>query len=118
MMSTVGSKEEAAGWVPVAGMRSPVGPNEESVGVVDELAVVEGLPAIEFQPAAPATTRIASVARAAGSLQQRQRALRTQWDNDGSGAAGPSDGGELSDTEQLRHLMQDYRNLFNQLVQP
>jgi hypothetical protein len=53
-----------------------------------------------------------------GSLQQRQRALRTQWDNNGSGAASPSDGGELSDTEQLRHLMQDYRNLFNQLVQP
>jgi hypothetical protein len=53
-----------------------------------------------------------------GSLQQRQRALRTQWDNNGSAAASPSDGGELSDTEQLRHLMQDYRNLFNQLVQP
>ena len=53
-----------------------------------------------------------------GSLQQRQRALRTQWDNNGSGAASPSATGELSDTEQLRHLMQDYRNLFNQLVQP
>ena len=45
-----------------------------------------------------------------GSLQQRQRQLRTQWDNNGST--------ELSDTEQLRHLMQDYRSLFNQLVQP
>ena len=53
-----------------------------------------------------------------GSLQQRQRALRTQWDNNGSGATDPSATGELSDTEQLRHLMQDYRNLFNQLVQP
>jgi hypothetical protein len=50
-----------------------------------------------------------------GSLQQRQRALRTQWDDNGSGAAST---GDLSDTEQLRHLMQDYRNLFNQLVQP
>ena len=50
-----------------------------------------------------------------GSLQQRQRALRTQWDNNASSAAGAS---ELSDTEQLRHLMQDYRSLFNQLCQP
>jgi hypothetical protein len=51
-----------------------------------------------------------------GSLQQRQRALRTQWDDNGSaGAASTSD---LSDTEQLRHLMQDYRNLFNQLCRP
>jgi len=53
-----------------------------------------------------------------GSLQQRQRALRTQWDDNGSGAASSSATGELTDTEQLRHLMQDYRNLFNQLVQP
>jgi hypothetical protein len=53
-----------------------------------------------------------------GSLQQRQRALRTQWDNNGSGATSASETGERSDTEQLRHLMQDYRNLFNQLVQP
>jgi hypothetical protein len=53
-----------------------------------------------------------------GSLQQRQVALRNQWDNNGSGATAPSTTGELSDTEQLRHLMQDYRNLFNQLVQP
>jgi hypothetical protein len=45
-----------------------------------------------------------------GSLQQRQRQLRTQWDDNGST--------EVSDTEQLRHLMQDYRSLFNQLVQP
>jgi hypothetical protein len=50
-----------------------------------------------------------------GSLQQRQRQLRTQWDNNGSGEAVTGDG---SDTEQLRHLMQNYRNLFNQLVQP
>jgi len=53
-----------------------------------------------------------------GSLQQRQRALRTQWDNNGSGETGAATTGELSDTEQLRHLMQNYRNLFNQLVQP
>ncbi len=53
-----------------------------------------------------------------GSLQQRQRALRTQWDNNGSGEAGAAVAGDGSDTEQLRHLMQDYRNLFNQLVQP
>ena len=53
-----------------------------------------------------------------GSLQQRQVALRNQWDNNGPGATDPSATGELSDTEQLRHLMQDYRNLFNQLVQP
>jgi hypothetical protein len=53
-----------------------------------------------------------------GSLQQRQRALRTQWDNNGSDAASPAGAGELSDTEQLRHLMQDYRSLFNQLCRP
>jgi hypothetical protein len=53
-----------------------------------------------------------------GSLQQRQRALRTQWDNNGSAGAGPAAAGELSDTEQLRHLMQDYRSLFNQLCRP
>jgi hypothetical protein len=52
-----------------------------------------------------------------GSLQQRQRQLRTQWDDNGpaAGSAGP---GELSDTERLRHLMQDYRSLFNQLCRP
>ena len=53
-----------------------------------------------------------------GSLQQRQRALRTQWDNNGSVAASPADAGELSDTERLRHLMQDYRSLFNHLCRP
>jgi hypothetical protein len=53
-----------------------------------------------------------------GSLQQRQSQLRTQWDNNGSGETGAATTGELSDTEQLRHLMQDYRTLFNQLVQP
>jgi hypothetical protein len=52
-----------------------------------------------------------------GSLQQRQRQLRTQWDDNGS-AAGSADTGELSDTERLRHLMQDYRSLFNQLCRP
>jgi hypothetical protein len=51
-----------------------------------------------------------------GSLQQRQRQLRDQWDNNGS--ATPGGAGEPSDTEQLRHLMQDYRSLFNQLCQP
>ena len=51
-----------------------------------------------------------------GSLQQRQSQLRAQWDNNGSGDLG-ADTGVLSDTEQLRHLMQNYRNLFNQLVQ-
>jgi hypothetical protein len=53
-----------------------------------------------------------------GSLQQRQRQLRTQWDDKGPGGAGAAATGNRSDTEQLRHLMQDYRNLFNQLVQP
>jgi hypothetical protein len=53
-----------------------------------------------------------------GSLQQRQAQLRTQWDNNGSGDLGADTTGALSDTEQLRHLMQDYRTLFNQLVQP
>lgn len=52
-----------------------------------------------------------------GALQQRQQALRTQWDNNGSADAAGTAGG-VSDTEQLRHLMQDYRNLFNQLCQP
>jgi hypothetical protein len=53
-----------------------------------------------------------------GSLQQRQSQLRAQWDNNGSGDLGADTPGLLSDTEQLRHLMQNYRNLFNQLVQP
>jgi hypothetical protein len=52
------------------------------------------------------------------SLRQRQRQLRTQWDNNGSGAAGPAAAGGSTDTEQLRHLMQDYRSLFNQLCHP
>jgi hypothetical protein len=52
-----------------------------------------------------------------GSLQQRQQQLRTQWDNNGSGETGAAATGDGSDTEQLRHLMQNYRNLFNQLVQ-
>jgi hypothetical protein len=52
-----------------------------------------------------------------GSLQQRQRQLRTQWDDNGPGA-GSAGAGELSDTERLRHLMQDYRSLFNQLCRP
>jgi hypothetical protein len=53
-----------------------------------------------------------------GSLQQRQRALRTQWDNNGSAGARPAAAGDAADTEQLRHLMQDYRSLFNQLCRP
>ena len=52
-----------------------------------------------------------------GSLQQRQRQLRTQWDNNGSGDGAAATAGQ-PDTEQLRHLMQDYRNLFNQLCRP
>jgi hypothetical protein len=53
-----------------------------------------------------------------GTLQQKQSQLRTQWENNGSGDLGADTSGALSDTEQLRHLMQDYRTLFNQLVQP
>jgi hypothetical protein len=53
-----------------------------------------------------------------GSLQQRQRQLRTQWDDNGSAAGAGTGAGELSDTERLRHLMQDYRSLFNQLCRP
>ena len=60
----------AVGWLPVAGMMSTAGSNgeaigEEAIGVVGELTVVEGLPAIKSQPATPATTRNASVAREA-----------------------------------------------------
>jgi hypothetical protein len=53
-----------------------------------------------------------------GSLQQRQRQLRTQWDNNGSGQATGATRGDSPDTEQLRHLMQSYRGLFNQLCRP
>jgi hypothetical protein len=56
-----------------------------------------------------------------GALQQRQRQLRGQWEI--GTAAGPNGSdatvGEASgtvDTEELRHLMQSYRALFNQLT--
>ena len=62
-----------------------------------------------------------------GALQQRQRQLRGQWETGttagatGSGATGATSatGGSASgtfDTEELRHLMQSYRALFNQLT--
>ena len=53
-----------------------------------------------------------------GALQQRQRQLRGQWENGTpAGATGSSTAtGAASDTEELRHLMQSYRALFNQLV--
>ena len=45
-----------------------------------------------------------------GALDQRQRQLRGQWEN------GTTDqSGHTVDTEELRHLMQNYRALFNQL---
>lgn len=56
-----------------------------------------------------------------GALQQRQRQLRGQWETgptagvSGSGATGGSASGTV-DTEELRHLMQSYRALFNQLT--
>jgi hypothetical protein len=51
-----------------------------------------------------------------GALQQRQRQLRDQWENGTPGDAAAT-GGSAGDTEGLRHLMQSYRALFNQLVQ-
>jgi hypothetical protein len=52
-----------------------------------------------------------------GALQQRQRQLRGQWEN---GTAAGVDGSDATagtvDTEELRHLMQSYRALFNQLT--
>lgn len=89
--------EGLVGWLPAAGMVSTVVAGKEAVGVseavavteavgvsdavavaeavgvvdagavVDEFVVVEGLPAIKSQPTAPATTRIASMARGATS---------------------------------------------------
>jgi len=51
----------------------------------------------------------------AGALQQRQLRLRGIWDGDGrpDGAAEP-----ITDTEQLRLVMQRYRSLFDQLCRP
>jgi hypothetical protein len=50
-----------------------------------------------------------------GVLQQRQRRLRGIWDGDGrpDGAAE-----QITDTEQLRLVMQRYRSLFDQLCRP
>jgi hypothetical protein len=50
-----------------------------------------------------------------GALQQRQRWLRGTWNGDGrpDGAAEP-----ITDTEQLRLVMQRYRSLFDQLCRP
>jgi hypothetical protein len=50
-----------------------------------------------------------------GALQQRQRQLRDQWENETT--ADGTATGSTGDTEGLRHLMQSYRALFNQLVQ-
>lgn len=52
-----------------------------------------------------------------GALQQRQRQLRGQWETGttaGVSGSGPANG--ATDTEELRHLMQSYRALFNQLI--
>jgi hypothetical protein len=56
-----------------------------------------------------------------GALQQRQRQLRGQWENRTAAGVTGSDGGAgeangTVDTEELRHLMQSYRALFNQLT--
>jgi hypothetical protein len=50
-----------------------------------------------------------------GVLQQRQRRLRGIWNGDGplDGTAEP-----ITDTEQLRLVMQRYRSLFDQLCRP
>ena len=50
-----------------------------------------------------------------GVLRQRQRRLRGSWDGDGrpDGAAE-----QITDTEQLRLVMQRYRSLFDQLCRP
>ena len=50
-----------------------------------------------------------------GALQQRQRRLRGIWNGDGrpEGTAEP-----VTDTEQLRLVMQRYRSLFDQLCRP
>jgi hypothetical protein len=49
-----------------------------------------------------------------GALQQRQRQMRGQWETGSDASAAPVGGG--TDTEELRHLMQNYRTLFNQLT--
>ena len=56
-----------------------------------------------------------------GAVQQRQRQLRGQWETGTEAGVSGSDatlGGASGtvDTEELRHLMQSYRALFNQLT--
>jgi hypothetical protein len=56
-----------------------------------------------------------------GALQQRQRQLRGRWETgtaaEVNGSASTVDGTSGTvDTEELRHLMQSYRALFNQLT--
>ncbi len=53
----------------------------------------------------------------ADALEQRQRQMRTMWDN-GSAGGSAAPGEAVADTEQLRQLMHRYRALFNQLYQP
>jgi hypothetical protein len=55
-----------------------------------------------------------------GALQQRQRQLRGQWESGTATGVNGSNGttsqaADTADTEELRHLMQSYRALFNQL---
>ncbi len=51
-----------------------------------------------------------------GALQQRQQQLRGQWENGSASGVNGSDGtADTVDTEELRHMMQSYRSLFNQL---
>ena len=50
-----------------------------------------------------------------GALQQRQRQLRGMWNGDGR-PAGTAE--QITDTEQLRLVMQRYRSLFDQLCRP
>jgi hypothetical protein len=56
-----------------------------------------------------------------GALQQRQRQLRGRWENGTTAGVNGSDAtvngaNGTVDTEELRHLMQSYRALFNQLT--
>jgi hypothetical protein len=44
------------------------------------------------------------------ALQQRQRQLRGQWEQDQTAAT-------AGDTEQLRMMMQQYRTMFNALCE-
>jgi len=50
-----------------------------------------------------------------GALQQRQRQLLGMWNGDGR-PAGTAE--QITDTEQLRLMMQRYRSLFDQLCRP